>query len=129
LSGTNTIGTNDPDADGFINNLEYYFDGNPTEGSPALLTAVASGSQVVLSFIGSTNTNAVNPGAISYVVQSSANLSGAWTNNTNATLAISVSTNQNGVLLSNQYERKQFLTPASDSGTKYFYRIQATSAQ
>jgi len=129
LSGASTNGTNDPDGDGFINNLEYFFDGNPTQGSPPLLTAVASGSQLVFSFIGSTNTNTVNPGAISYVVQSSTNLSVAWTNNTNATLAISNSTNQSGVLLSNQYARRQFLTPASDSGTKYFYRIQATSAQ
>ena len=117
-----TNGTADPDADGFVNNMEYAFDGNPTVGTPSLLSAAASGTNVVISFVGLIDTNAV-----SYTVQSATNLStGPWTNNTAATTAITVSGDQTGVLLTNDYVRKEF---SVSKGANTFYRVRALIQQ
>jgi hypothetical protein len=54
-------------------------------------------------------------------VQTNAALTNAWTGP--AAVAISNSIDQSGVLISNDYTRKEFSVPASG---KNFYRIQAT---
>jgi hypothetical protein len=118
---SNTNGTADPDGDGFNNNMESCFDGDPTVGSPALLTsALGSNGSKIFSFIASTNT-----AQVTYTVQSTAKLTNAWTNNIVATLAISNSTNQTGVLLPSLYKRKEFWN-GPDENLGYFYRVQAT---
>ena len=121
---SNTNGNADPDDDGFDNNMEFAFDGDPTVGSPAMISAASSGSGSVFSFLASTNTNAVT-----YVVQSTTNLSTvSWTNNTDVTLSITNSANQTNpaILLAPSYVRREFtVTPA---GSNSFYRVKATIA-
>jgi fibronectin-binding autotransporter adhesin len=111
---TNTAGTNDPDADLFDNNEEFAFDGNPTIGSPALLTATKVGTNAVFNYVALTNTNAVT-----YAVQSTTNLTAGWTN---AAVTISNSLNQSNISQTNSYLRKEFTVPASGNA---FYRVQA----
>jgi hypothetical protein len=119
--GVNTNGAADPDADGFNNDMEFAFDGNPTVGSPALITAASSGTNALFSFIASTNTNAV-----AYMVQSTTNLStGPWADSSAVTATITNSTNQNNVLLSPSYVRREFSVAATN---KSFYRVKATIA-
>ncbi len=112
---TNTAGTDNPDGDPFDNNEEFAFDGNPTIGSPALLTAVKAGTNTVFNYVALTNTNT----AI-YAVQFTGNLTNSWTN---ASVTISNSTNQTGISLTNDYARKEFVVPATNNE---FYRVQAT---
>lgn len=116
---TNTAGTDNPDGDPFDNNEEFAFDGNPTIGTPALLTATKSGTNVVFNYVAMTNTNAVT-----YAVQSTPNLTNAWTN---ASVTISNSLNQTNPVISqtNLYERKEFVVPATGNE---FFRVQATIA-
>ncbi|MFM8763522.1 MAG: beta strand repeat-containing protein, partial [Spartobacteria bacterium] len=117
-SFTNTAGTNNPDGDPFNNNMEFAFDGNPTIGSPALLTATNVGTDAVFNYVALTNTNAAT-----YQVQNTTNLaSGPWTN---STVTISNSTNQSGISQPNNYVRKEFVVPGTGSS---FYRVQATIA-
>jgi fibronectin-binding autotransporter adhesin len=117
LTGPDALGTADPDGDGFSNNLEYAFDGNPTVGTPALLTVTKSGSDAVFNFVARKNP----PGGVTYDVQSTANLaSGPWGS---AGITPSISTNQSGILIPADYERRQFSVPASG---KNFYRVQGT---
>lgn len=114
---TDTAGTSDPDGDSFNNNTEFAFDGNPAVGTPALLTAVRSGTNVVFTYLARTNTNEVT-----YFVQSTANLTNSWTN---AAVTVSDATNQTGINLTNEYVRKQFVVPAEGNR---FYRLQAILA-
>jgi autotransporter-associated beta strand protein len=124
---TNTNGTADPDGDGFNNNLEYAFDGNPTIGSPSLLSVSRSGSSALFSFLASTNTNSANSGAFTYFVQSTTNLStGAWTNDSTVTVTNSTNQTNPAILLYPGYVRREFSVPATN---KAFYRIQATNSQ
>ena len=113
---TNTAGTANPDGDPFDNNEEFAFDGNPTIGTGALLTAVQVGTNAVFNYVAMTNTNAAT-----YVVQNTTNLStGPWTN---SSVTISTSTNQGGISQTNLYLRKEFVVPASGN---QFFRVQAT---
>lgn len=117
LTGPDALGTADPDGDGFVNNLEFAFDGNPTVGTPALLSVTKSGSDAVFNFVARKNP----PGGVAYDVQSTTNLaSGPWGS---AGITPSVSTNQSGILIPADYERRQFSVPASG---KSFYRVQGT---
>lgn len=117
-----TNGTADPDGDGFVNDMEYAFDGNPTVGTPSFLNATSAGTNIAISFVGLIDTNSAV-----YFVQSATNLAtGPWTNNTAATAAIGVSSNQTGVLLTNDYVRKEFVVPR---GANTFYRVRALIAQ
>jgi autotransporter-associated beta strand protein len=119
LTGTNTNGLADPERDGFVNNLEFAFDGDPTKGSPALLQATKSGTNGVFSFVG-------RLAGTAYAVLSTTNLTtGPWTTNATATATIATSTNQSGVLLPGQYERKQFTAPLN---TREFFRVEAVTA-
>jgi fibronectin-binding autotransporter adhesin len=120
----NTNGAADPDGDGFNNNMEFAFDGNPTVGTPALIGAASSGGSAVVSFLASTNTNAV-----SYMVQSTTNLStGPWADNSGLTASITNSANQTNppILLTPAYVRREFTVPMTTSNS--FYRIRATIA-
>jgi fibronectin-binding autotransporter adhesin len=112
---TNTAGTDNPDGDPFDNNEEFAFDGNPTVGSPALLTAVKVGPNAVFNYVALTNTNAVT-----YAVQFTTNLTSAWTP---ASVTISNSLNQSNISQTNSYLRKEFTVPATAAE---FYRVQAT---
>jgi len=115
---TNTAGTDNPDGDPFDNNEEFAFDGNPTIGTGALLTATQVGTNAVFNYVAQTNTNAVT-----YLVQNTTNLStGPWTN---ASVTISNSTNQGGISQTNIYERKEFVVPGTSN---QFFRVQATIA-
>lgn len=110
LSGTNTNTTADPDGDGFDNNAEYAFGGNPTNSTPYLLSI--SGSNI--SYIGLTNAGT------NYTVQNTTNLStGPWTN---YTVGVSNSTNQLQIPLPAYYKRREFSVPVT-SGTNNFYRL------
>jgi autotransporter-associated beta strand protein len=116
---TNTAGTANPDGDPFNNNMEFAFDGNPTIGSPALLTATKVGTNTVFNFVARKNP----PGGVTYQVQSTTNLaSGPWTTNA---VTVSNSANTNGLNIPADYERKEFVVPASGG---QFFRVQATIA-
>jgi len=114
-SFTNTAGTDNPDGDPFDNNEEFAFDGNPTVGSPALLTATMVGTNAVFNYVALTNTNAVT-----YAVQSTTNLAaGPWTD---SAVTISNSLNQSNISQTNSYLRKEFTVPAAG---QEFFRVQA----
>jgi len=116
LTGTNAVGTADPDNDGFNNNTEYAFDGNPTVGSPAFARATRSGTNTVVSFVGRKV-----PTEATYIVLSTTNLSlGPWT--TNNSVVVTNAADQSGILLTNDYERREFTAPA---GLRNFFRIKA----
>jgi len=121
---SNTNGTADPDGDGFNNNLEFAFDGNPTVGTPALISAASSGASTVFSFLASTNT-----ASVSYTVQSTTNLATVpWADNSSVTASITNSANQTNpaIPLAPSYVRREFtVTPA---GGNSFYRVKATIA-
>jgi hypothetical protein len=109
LTGTNTNRTADPDGDGFANGKEYAFGGNPTQGSPALLTMGASSIKFIALDNASTN----------YGVQSTTNLTtGGWTN---YPVTLTNATNQLDIPLPTYYERKEFSVPFT--GTNRFFRV------
>jgi fibronectin-binding autotransporter adhesin len=113
---TNTAGVADPDGDGFDNNMEFAFDGNPTVGTPALLTATKSGADAVFNFVARKDP----PGGATYQVEATADLAvGPWTN---SAVTVSNSLNQTGILVPAEYERREFTVPAS---AKDFYRVRA----
>ena len=115
LTGTNAAGTNDPDGDGFINNLEFAFNGNPTVGTPALLVVSNVGGMANFSFMATTN-------GVSYQPQSTTNLAtGPWTN---SPVSVTNAADQTGITppLAG-YVRKSFATNASGNA---FYRVVAT---
>jgi autotransporter-associated beta strand protein len=116
LTGTNALGSADPDGDGLANEVEFAFDGNPTVGTPALMTARLTGTNTVFNWIERTN-------GVTYAVEKSTALTNGWTAATG--LVISNSANQTGVLLAPTYVRKEFVTGASG---KEFYRVRATVA-
>ena len=117
LTGTNTNGAADPDGDGFANTLEFVFDGDPTVGSPALLQVVKSGTNAVFTFVARTS-------AVTYTVLSTTNLkTGPFSTNSSVTASIVTASNQSGVLLPAQYERRQFTVPAAAAN---FFRVQGT---
>ncbi|NBO42540.1 MAG: hypothetical protein EBU92_13685, partial [Betaproteobacteria bacterium] len=111
-----TAGTDDPDGDGYNNNMEFAFGGNPTVGSSSVLSTALVGSDVVISYVAMTT-----PNAVTYQVQSTTDLStGGWSN-LNVTIRKSV--NQEGISQPSIYERREFSVPVT---TKGFYRVQAT---
>ena len=116
LSGTNAATTADPDLDGFNNNSEYCFDGNPTNSTPYLFQVTPSSTNAVFNWIQRNS-------GVSYEVQTNSTLTNVWTGP--AAVTISNSANQSGVLLTNDYMRKEFIVPASG---KSFYRVKATIA-
>ncbi len=110
LSGSNTNTTADPDGDGFDNNSEYAFGGNPT--NPTVYLINISGANI--SYIGLTNANT------NYTVQNTTNLAtGPWTN---YAATVSNAANQLEIPLPAYYERKEFTVPVT-AGTNNFYRV------
>ena len=114
LTGTSTNGTADPDGDGFNNNLEFSFDGNPTVGTPSLMTVRPVGTNAVFNWVQRTS-------GVGYEVQKNSSLTNTWAEASG--LSISNSTNQSGLLLPADYIRREFIVPASG---KDFYRVRAT---
>lgn len=112
-----TAGADDPDGDGFVNDSEFAFDGNPTSGTPSLLTAVRTGTEAVFSFV----VRKDPPGGASYRVQTTTDLAaGPWSD---AGIVVTNSPDQTGITLPDEYERRQFVVPA---GNRQFFRIEAT---
>jgi fibronectin-binding autotransporter adhesin len=119
LTGTNALPAADPDGDTFSNEEEFAFDGNPTIGTPALLTATKAGTNTIFNFVARKDP----PGGVTYQVRSITNLSaGSWTN---SPVIVSNSANQSGLNLPADYERKEFSVPAPG---KEFYRVDAAIA-
>ncbi len=112
---TNTAGTDNPDGDPFNNNMEFAFDGNPTVGTPALMTVTPVGSNAVFNWIERTN-------GVIYEVQKNSTLTNAWAAATG--LSISNSTNTSNVLPAPAYVRKEFII--TNATGKDFYRVRAT---
>lgn len=116
---TNTAATGDPDGDLFDNNMEFAFDGNPMVGNGAFLTATKVGTNAVFNFVARKDP----PGGATYAVQRATNLAaGPWTN---APVTVSNSVNQSGLNIPADYERKEFVVPATGVD---FYRVLATVA-
>jgi hypothetical protein len=112
LTGSNTNPTADPDNDGFDNNDEYAFGGNPTNPTPYLINI--SGSNI--SYLGLTNNAVPSP----YTVQNTTNLAtGPWTN---YPTTVTNATNQLEIPLPTYYQRKEFTVPIT-VGTNNFYRV------
>jgi fibronectin-binding autotransporter adhesin len=118
LTGTNALPTANPDGDPYSNSTEFAFDGNPTIGSPAFLTAVKVGTNSVFNYVARKNP----PGGVAYQVQFTGNLTNSWTN---SGVTVSNSANQLGLNIPADYERKEFTVPATG---KEFYRVEATVA-
>jgi len=118
LTGTNALPTANPDGDPYSNSTEFAFDGNPTIGSPAFLTAVKVGTNSVFNYVARKNP----PGGVAYQVQFTGNLTNSWTN---SGVTVSNSANQSGLNIPADYERKEFTVPATG---KEFYRVEATVA-
>ena len=118
ITGTNTNAAADPDGDGFINGNEYAFGGNPTVGTPGLLSARSADGNIEVAFI------ALSNAASNYTVQNTTNLStGPWTN---YAVTLSNSTDQSDIPLPEYYLRRQFVVPITP-GTNNFYRLTFTN--
>ena len=118
LTGNSTAGSADPDGDGFTNDAEFAFDGNPSVPTDALSQIVASGGNMTISFV-ARNTS---PAGASYQVQSTTDLVAGFTDD--SSVDVTRSTDQSGILIPPDYERREFTVqlPAE----KKFYRIRAT---
>lgn len=117
LTGTNALPTTNPDGDPYNSEAEFAFDGDPTIGSPAFLTAVKVGTKSVFNYVARQNP----PGGVTYQVEATTNLAtGPWTN---STVTVSNSANQSGLNVPADYERKEFVVPAS---RRNLYHVEAT---
>jgi hypothetical protein len=114
---TNTNSAADPDGDLFNNATEYAFDGNPTVGSRSMLLSTGNGSNAIFNFVG------LQGATTNYTVQSTTNLAtGPWTN---SGVTVTNAADQSGLLLSNSYQRREFVVP--NGGTNSFYRVTFTN--
>ena len=113
LTGAETNRTADPDGDGFDNNKEYAFDGNPTVGTPSLLSSSNNGSSAVFRFTGLKGAEA------NYTVQNTTNLS--TTAFAPTSIPVTLSSDQTGLLIPLSYDRREFSVPLS--ATNNFYRV------
>jgi autotransporter-associated beta strand protein len=112
---TNTAGDADPDGDGFDNDAEFAFDGDPGVPTANLINAAVADGGVRVSFVRRT---AAAGGAI-YEIQRNATLTNVWESYVPAEIVVGT----NGVLLPELYERVEFVAPA---GAKDFFRVQST---
>jgi len=100
----------DPDGDGFDNNEEYAFGGNPRVGTPALLVMASSN----VSFIG------LKSAPSGYIVQNTTNLStGPWTN---YPVVMSNTAPPFPIPQPESYQGMGFTVPLTP-GTNNFYRV------
>jgi hypothetical protein len=109
----------DPDNDGFVNDMEYAFGTSPIAPNATVLTASSSGTNMVGTFIARLS-------GVTYTVQEKVNLAATmpgWATATNGITGPTRSTNQVGVLDTNNYERRTFSVPAVGND---FFRIRAT---
>ncbi len=117
--GTNTNTEADPDGDGSDNGQEYAFGGNPTVGTPALLSATSSPSNAVIGFI------ALSNAASNYTVLSTTNLAtgNSWSNYaatvTNAAPPFTIP-------LPDYYLGRAFTVPITP-GTNRFFKVVFTN--
>lgn len=125
FNGTSTNGTADPDGDGFVNDTEFAFDGNPTVPTASLLTATTSGGNMTITFLARTTngtvwTNGAAQGScVDYQIQGTTNLTTGFSS---ANVSVSLAPDQNGIQAADvPYNRWQFVVPTT--GTKNFYRV------
>lgn len=114
LSDTNR--TADPDKDGFSNETEFAFDGNPTQATPDLIQVAGDESQVIFRFVAHNELFPAN-----YAILSSTNLVEVPFA-TDRSITVTNSPDQTGVLLTNTYTRRQFAVPPL---SKKFFRVRA----
>ena len=114
---TSIGGTDNPDGDPFDNNEEFAFDGNPMVGTGALLFAAPDNHNVVFHYVARKDP----PGGVTYKVEHTTNLSvGPWTN---SSVIVVTAADQSGLNSPADYERKEFVTPSTNSS---FFRVRAT---
>jgi hypothetical protein len=105
----------DPDTDGFSNELEFAFGTDPVAADATLLKTHAEAGQVFVSFV-------ARKAGVSYEVLGKTDLSSAlpWAS---AAVTPAVDPDQSGLVDAASYERRTFAVPADG---KSFYRIRAT---
>ena len=115
---TETARLADPDKDGFVNVVEFAFDGEPDVATPEFLQVTAVSNNAVFTFVAY---NDLFPD--SYAVLSTTNLAATpFAANAGITASISNAPDQAGILFSNSYTRKQFIVPMS---LDQFFRVRA----
>lgn len=118
LTGSDSIPSADPDGDGFCNAAEFAFGGNPTAGTPSLLSVVRRGAEAVFRFIARKNP----PGGVAYVVRQRESMhTGSWSPDTGVDIAVAA--DQTAVSIPTDYERREFSVPLAE---RRFYDVQAT---
>jgi hypothetical protein len=112
LTGSDALGTSDPDKDLFTNNQEFALGTNPTVGSPALTATTRSGNQVTTTFLRRAD--------VTYAVQKRASLgTGSFTTDSGI---VPVPVVPQGTVPPG-YEKVAFTVTA---GSNQFYRLLAT---
>lgn len=115
LIGNDALGTEDPDHDGFTNEMEFAFGGDPTAPTTSLS---ATAADMTISFI-ARNTS---PAGATYQVQSTIDLITGFTDDNSVTATPSA--DQTGIPLPSDYQRLEFTVPLVEP--MIFYRIKVT---
>ena len=115
LIGNDALGTEDPDHDGFTNEMKFAFGGDPTAPTASLS---ATATDMTISFI-PCNTS---PAGATYQVQSTIDLITGFTDDNSVTATPSA--DQTGIPLPSDYQRLEFTVPLVEP--MIFYRIKAT---
>ena len=110
----------DPDGDGYNNQQEFAFNGNPVDPTPSMLRIESRGSNAKISFVGRRNTNE----AAYYIMSTTSLSSGTW--QTNNSVSLIESADQEDVIFPDEYIRREFTVPVSG---RNFFRIKAEVLQ
>jgi autotransporter-associated beta strand protein len=117
LTPPDNAGGADPDGDGWNNFTEFAFGTDPVLQTGVLMTGRTAGTNAVFSWLQRKNP----PGGATYIIKRTANLAdGPWVNA--ADLIVTNASNQGGILLPAEYERKEFSVSASN---RAFFYIEA----
>jgi hypothetical protein len=117
LTGNATDGGADPDQDGYVNDTEFAFDGDPTVPTAALLSNAVVGGNMTIRFVA----RKTDPAGATYQVEAADDLVTGFTGD--PSVVVGTSADQSGILLPDQYERREFTVPL-DGGMR-FYRVKA----
>jgi len=118
LIGNDALGTEDPDHDGFTNEMEFAFGGDPTSPTASLSSLSATAADMTISFIA----RSTSPAGATYQVQSTIDLITGFTDDNSVTATPSA--DQTGIPLPSDYQRLEFTVPLVEP--MIFYRIKAT---
>jgi autotransporter-associated beta strand protein len=114
LTPPDSDGVADPDVDGFDNFTEFAFGTDPLVQTAVLMTGRTAGTNAVFNWLQRKNP----PGGATYIIKRTANLAeGPWVNA--ADLVVTNASNQGGILLPAEYERKEFTVSVSNRA--FFY--------